>query len=253
MIGGRAMRILRITLVVVVVVGLAVDAYVHLHLARTFDPIRGTISQGQLFRVEGYAAILAGLFLLVRPGRWSAAVAAVVAGGGLAAVLVYAVVDVGPLGPLPNMYDPTWSSPKATTGQPWQKLPLPSLRWPCWRSAFGNPPGNARARSRPGPPRGQPADEHGRRYALLRSVCGLGDLLLVDRAAGPVRGQLVGPRPWGPAAGRPSRRSGTGPVGRPRPWGPAAGRPSRRSGTGPVGRLRPWGRSPPERSCWWWP
>jgi hypothetical protein len=106
------MRILRITLVVVVVVGLAVDAYVHLHLARTFDPIRGTISQGQLFRVEGYAAILAGVFLLVRPGRWSAAVAAVVAGGGLAAVLVYAAVDVGPLGPLPNMYDPTWSALK---------------------------------------------------------------------------------------------------------------------------------------------
>ena len=106
------MRILRITLVVVIVVGLAIDAYVHLRLASTFDPIRGTISQGQLFRVEGYAAILAAVFLLVRPGRWSAAVAAVVAGGGLAAVLLYAVVDVGPLGPLPNMYDPTWSTLK---------------------------------------------------------------------------------------------------------------------------------------------
>jgi protein-S-isoprenylcysteine O-methyltransferase Ste14 len=30
----------------------------------------------------------------------------------LAAVLLYAVVDVGPLGPLPNMYDPTWSALK---------------------------------------------------------------------------------------------------------------------------------------------
>ena len=106
------MRILRVTLVVVVVVGLGVDAYVHLHLASTFDPIRGTISQGQLFRVEGFAAILAAVFLLVRPGRLSAAVAALVAGGGLAAVLLYAVVDVGPLGPLPNMYDPTWSTLK---------------------------------------------------------------------------------------------------------------------------------------------
>ena len=106
------MRMLRVTLVVVVVVGLAVDAYVHLHLARTFDPIRGTISQGQLFRIEGYAAILAAAFLLIRPGRPSAAVAALVAGGGLAAVLLYAVVDVGPLGPLPNMYDPTWSTLK---------------------------------------------------------------------------------------------------------------------------------------------
>ena len=73
------MRVLRVTLMVVVVVGLAVDAYVHLHLASTFDPIRGTISQGQLFRIEGYAAILAAAFLLIRPGRPSAAVAA--AGG----------------------------------------------------------------------------------------------------------------------------------------------------------------------------
>lgn len=106
------MRILRIVLVVVVVAGLAIDAYVHLHLARTFDPIRGSISQGTLFRVEGYAAILAAVFLVLRPGRPSAAVAALVAGGGLAAVVLYAVVDVGAIGPLPNMYDPSWSTMK---------------------------------------------------------------------------------------------------------------------------------------------
>ncbi len=106
------MKVLRVTLVAVVVAGLAVDAYVHLHLASTFDPIRGTISQGQLFRVEGYAAILAAAFLLIRPGRLAAAVAALVAGGGVAAVLLYAVVDVGPIGPLPNMYDPSWSTLK---------------------------------------------------------------------------------------------------------------------------------------------
>jgi hypothetical protein len=106
------MRIVRVTLMAVVVAGLGVDAYVHLHLASTFDPIRGTISQGQLFRVEGYAAMLAAAFLLIRPGRPSAAVAALVAGGGVAAVVLYAVVDVGPLGPLPNMYDPTWPALK---------------------------------------------------------------------------------------------------------------------------------------------
>ena len=106
------MRILRGTLVAVVVAGLAVDAYVHLHLASTFDPIRATISQGQLFRIEGYAAVLSAAFLLIRPGRLSAAVAAIVAGGGLGAVLLYAAVDVGPIGPLPNMYDPSWSTLK---------------------------------------------------------------------------------------------------------------------------------------------
>ena len=106
------MRILRTTLVIVVVVGLAIDAYVHLSLASTFDPIRATVSQGQLFRVEGIAAILAAGFLLLRPSRVSAAVAGLVAGGGMAAVLLYAMVDVGPVGPFPNMYDPTWSTQK---------------------------------------------------------------------------------------------------------------------------------------------
>jgi hypothetical protein len=107
------MRILRVALVVIVVAGLAVDAYVHLRLASTFDPIRATVSQGQLFRVEGVAAILAAVFLLLRPGRFSAAVAALVAGGGLAAVLLYAWVDIGAVGPLPNMYDPNWGPMKS--------------------------------------------------------------------------------------------------------------------------------------------
>lgn len=106
------MRILRTTLVILVVVGLAIDAYVHLSLASTFDPIRATVSQGQLFRMEGIAAILAAGFLLLRPSRVSAAVAGLVAGGGMAAVLLYAMVDVGPVGPFPNMYDPTWSTQK---------------------------------------------------------------------------------------------------------------------------------------------
>lgn len=106
------MRIVRMALVVIVIAGLAVDAYVHLRLASTFDPIKATVSQGQLFRIEGIAAILAAIFLLVRPSRFSAAVAAIVAGGGLAAVLLYALVDIGAVGPFPNMYDPTWSSMK---------------------------------------------------------------------------------------------------------------------------------------------
>lgn len=106
------MRTLRILLTGVVVAGLAVDAYVHLNLASTFDPIKATVSQGQLFRLEAVAAIVAAILLLVRPRRWTAALAAVVAGGGLVAVVLYAVVDVGAVGPLPNMYDPTWSTQK---------------------------------------------------------------------------------------------------------------------------------------------
>jgi len=106
------MKSVRMLLIAVVVVGLGIDAYVHLHLASTFDPIKATVSQGQLFRIEAVAAIVAAILLLVRPARWSAALAAIVAAGGLFAVLLYAFVDVGAIGPLPNMYDPTWSTEK---------------------------------------------------------------------------------------------------------------------------------------------
>lgn len=106
------MKSVRTVLIAVVVIGLAVDAYVHLHLASTFDPVKATVSQGQLFRIEGVAAIVSAILLLVRPARWTAALAAVVAGGGFVAVMLYALVDVGAVGPLPNMYDPTWSPEK---------------------------------------------------------------------------------------------------------------------------------------------
>lgn len=102
----------RRVLVLVTVAGLAVDAYVHLSLAGRYDAVRATVSQGELFRAEGIAAILAALLLLVRPGRVTAAIAALVAGGGLAALLLYRYVDVGQLGPFPNMYEPLWYAKK---------------------------------------------------------------------------------------------------------------------------------------------
>ncbi|MGW1750759.1 hypothetical protein ACWCRD_35145 [Streptomyces sp. NPDC002092] len=89
--------------------GLAVDAYVHADLAATYDPVTRTISQGDLFRVEAGAAALAAVLLVLfgrRPLVW--AFALLVAAAGLAAVLVYHYVDVGTVGPLPNMYEPVW-------------------------------------------------------------------------------------------------------------------------------------------------
>ena len=109
------MNLTRRTLVVVTVVGLAVDAYVHWSLASTYDAVRGTVSQGQLFRVEAVAAVVAALLVLLRPGRLTAGIAAVVAGGGLAALLVYRYVDVGHLGPFPDMYEPLWYAKKSWT------------------------------------------------------------------------------------------------------------------------------------------
>ena len=51
----------------VVVAGLAVDVYVHLHLAASYDANTAAISEGTLFRVEaGVAGLAAVLVLLTR-------------------------------------------------------------------------------------------------------------------------------------------------------------------------------------------
>ena len=100
---------IRWALVIAAVVGLAIDAYTHLHLAGLYDPIHTpTISQGTLFRIEGALAIVAAVGLVVRANRWTALVTVAVAGGGLAALLLYRYVNVGTIGPLPNMYEPLW-------------------------------------------------------------------------------------------------------------------------------------------------
>ena len=95
--------------------GLAVDAYLHAHLADRFDTITSGISQGTLFRLEAALAALAALLVLLwrrLPGDLFAASVAV---GGLALLLVYRYVDVGELGPIPDMYEPVWYGEKEVT------------------------------------------------------------------------------------------------------------------------------------------
>lgn len=94
--------------------GLAVDAYVHAELADTYDPVVAGISQGTLFRAEAAAAALAALLVLVAGrSRLVWAFAFLVAASALGAVLLYRYVDVGSLGPLPDMHEPAWY-PKKT-------------------------------------------------------------------------------------------------------------------------------------------
>ena len=105
-------RFVRWGLAVVAAAGLAIDAYVHLHIAHRYMPITtGTVNQGVLFQIEGGLAIAAAIWLLIRPTWLSAAVGFLVAAGGAAALLVYGFVNVGKIGPIPNMYDPAkyWS------------------------------------------------------------------------------------------------------------------------------------------------
>ena len=100
-------------LVLVVVAGLAIDAYVHLHLAGDYGLVHTRfVSQATLFRIEGGVALLAGVLLIAWRSWIPAAIAAVVTAGGVAAVVLYASVDPGRLGPLPDMYEPVWYAEK---------------------------------------------------------------------------------------------------------------------------------------------
>lgn len=87
--------------------GLAVDAYVHTGLAARFET-GGTVSESTLFLVQAALAAAAALGIAVRGRRPEAGFGLVVAAAALGAVLLYRYVDVGTLGPLPDMYDPAW-------------------------------------------------------------------------------------------------------------------------------------------------
>lgn len=116
--GGRR-RITRRLLTAITAAGLGVDAYVHWSLAANFDSLTGTgslqISQGQLFRLEAILALVALVLLLATRHRLAAVFALMLAAGGAGAVLFFAYVDVGSLGPLPDMYDPGWYTEKTVS------------------------------------------------------------------------------------------------------------------------------------------
>lgn len=105
----------QLALRVVAAAGLTVDAYVHADLAAGFDANGSDISQGTLFRVEAALASLAALLVLVHGRRLAAAFALVVSLSAFGAVLLYKYVDVGTLGPLPNMYEPIWYTEKTVS------------------------------------------------------------------------------------------------------------------------------------------
>jgi hypothetical protein len=92
---------------------LAVDAYIHLKLASARPPASpGGISQGVLFYAQGGVAILAALLVLFRGTRATFGFAFLIAASALAVVLIYRYIDVGALGPLPDMYEPAWYTTK---------------------------------------------------------------------------------------------------------------------------------------------
>jgi hypothetical protein len=90
---------------------LGIDAVVHWANAPAYDTVGTRISQGGLFRVEAVVAVIVGGLVLVRPRPSSWLAGLLVAASALAAVLVYRYVDVGALGPLPDLYENTWQVP----------------------------------------------------------------------------------------------------------------------------------------------
>ncbi|MEU1465036.1 hypothetical protein ABZ467_30950 [Streptomyces sp. NPDC005727] len=114
--GDRPRRhtVIRVLLQVVTAAALAVDAYVHADLAAAYDLVGRQISQGTLFRLEAAVASLAALLVLLLGRRRPVWVFTfLVSVSALGAVLLYGYVNVGALGPLPNMYESYWG-PKRT-------------------------------------------------------------------------------------------------------------------------------------------
>lgn len=116
---------LRWALILITVAGLAIDAIVHFHLAsgtRIVDGLQvnysevrnsaNSISQGDLFRIEAIVSVVVAVALLLRPRRYTAALAFIVSLAGFAAVVVYRYVDLGKLGPFPPMHEPFWYTEK---------------------------------------------------------------------------------------------------------------------------------------------
>ena len=94
-----------------VAAALAVDAYVHLHDAHFYGSSTSLISKGALFEVQAVVAIAVAIALLVRPHWLVWAFAMLVTVSAVAAVVLYTYVNVGAIGPLQDMYEPTWQVP----------------------------------------------------------------------------------------------------------------------------------------------
>jgi hypothetical protein len=103
-------------LVLLVVAGLVVDAWTHFDLAHLYVFNRtNTLNEGVLFRVEAVIALVAAVLVLVRPNVLTALFSAAVAGGGAVLLVLYRYVDVGKIGPIPNMHEPIWFDEKVVS------------------------------------------------------------------------------------------------------------------------------------------
>ena len=98
------------TLAGLVVAGLVLDAVVHYDLASAFARNKTSfISEATIFRIQSTVALIAAAALLVRPRRYTAGFAFLISASAAVAVIVFRYVNVGKIGPIPNLYDPFWA------------------------------------------------------------------------------------------------------------------------------------------------
>ncbi|WP_067466920.1 hypothetical protein [Actinomadura macra] len=96
-----------------VAAGLAADAIVHWRFAPDMAYVQGgSIDGDTLFRIQAAVAAVTAVVILTYARRWSYALAFVVAASAVGALLLYYYVDVGAIGPLPDMHEPVWYSDK---------------------------------------------------------------------------------------------------------------------------------------------
>jgi hypothetical protein len=93
---------------IVTAAGLAIDAYVHLHLAPLYAEGGGTINESVLFRAEAVVALLVAVAVIATGRRVCYLAALAVVASALAVMLVSRYIDLGPIGPFPDFYDPAW-------------------------------------------------------------------------------------------------------------------------------------------------
>lgn len=115
-IAGRSKRwtVPRTALRLLAAAALAVAAYVHLHLAATYD-FGPAITLGQLFIAQAVLVSAIGVWLVVSDSRpaWLAATGVMAA--SCSAVVISTYHQIPAIGPFPSLYEPVWFTEKAVS------------------------------------------------------------------------------------------------------------------------------------------